>query len=360
MWRVTLVVIVVAAAGCGRHLNPEWCGAPGHRDPACAALLDAGSAVCTLDRDCPGSICLPEGSCAGQGSVLYVAQDGTGTACSQDARCLLATAIGEALPARSIISLAPGRYPGAVTIDHAVQIVGAGATLTATTGDVVSVTNSVAADLYLVTIMGTGAASGVTCTSGAMLGVHGVTITGNQQGVTSACDLTLERSTVSSNTDGALAITAGSIAIHDNFLVTNGSDTARAASVSIAAGVTGSFDFNTVAYNNTRQSANTGVDCNAKVTGVGNLVTDNMHKGAFDMKPQVSATCAFTQSYTLPGAGGNDLQWVDVTAAAADFHLTAGSTAVLDKVSCAARLDVDGDLRPTGAACDYGADELEP
>jgi hypothetical protein len=85
-----------------------------------------------------------------------------------------------------------------------------------------------------------------------------------------------------------------------------------------------------------------------------------MNKGAFNVTQQVSARCAFTQSYTLPGAGGNDLHWVDVTPGGADFHLTAASTAALDKIPCSARTDFDGDLRPIGAACDYGADELKP
>jgi hypothetical protein len=292
--------------------------------------------------------------------VLYVSKDGNGTTCASDMRCSLATAIGEALPDRSIISLAPDTYAGMVTIDHAVQIVGRNATLQAASGDAVTVTSNVVADLYFVSVTGAVAASGISCTSGATLRAHGVSITGNQQGITSACTLTLERSTVSSNSDGALAITAGSIDLHDNFIVNNGNDAVRAASVSIAAGVTGTFDFNTVAYNNAKQNANTGVDCNAVVTGAGNLITDNMHKGAFDMSRQVSAKCAFTHSYMLPGTGGNDLRWVDVTAGASDFHLTAASTAVLDKFPCSAREDFDGDPRPIGAGCDYGADELKP
>jgi hypothetical protein len=275
-------------------------------------------------------------------------------------RCLLATAIGEALPDRSIISLAPETYTVGVTIDHTVQIVGRNAVLQAASGDAVTVTGNAVADLYFVSITGAVAASGISCTSGATLRAHGVSVTGNQQGITSACALTLERSTVSSNSDGALAITAGSIDIHDNFIVNNDNNAPQAASVSIAASVTGSFDFNTVAYNNSRQNTNLGVDCSTMVTGVGNLVTDNMHKGMFDVTQQVSASCAFTQSYTLPGTGGNDLHWVDVTAGAAGFHLTAASTAVLDKIACSARTDFDGDLRPIGAACDYGADELKP
>jgi hypothetical protein len=291
-----------------------------------------------------------------------VSPTGTGTTCASDAKCLLATAIGVALPGRNIILLDPATYLGGVTIDHPVQIVGSNATLEAASGAAVTVTNNVAAELDFASIMG--AAIGISCTSGATLRAHGVSVTNNQQGITSACALTLERSSVSSNSDGALEITGGSIDIHDNFIVHNGSDTARVASVAIADGVTGSFAFNTVAYNNARQNADPGVDCNAAaVTGAGNLVTDNMHKGVFDGSPQVSGACDLAGSYTAPGTGNNDLHWVDVNAADVGFHLTVDSTAVLDKLdklACAASEDFDGDPRPIGDGCDYGADERKP
>jgi hypothetical protein len=357
MWRVAVLLVM----GCGRHLNPEWCAMPGHSDPACSALVDAraGTGICLMDEDCPGSACLPSGACAHPGTVLYAAPNGAGTACTGDAKCLLATAIGEATLDRNIIVLDPAIYSGAITIDHPVQIIGRRATLAATsTGALVTVTNNATAELDFVAITGSLAGAGISCTSGT-LRAHAVSITGNQQGITSACALALDRSTVSANTDGALEITAGSIDVHDNFIVRNGNDKLmRVASVSIAAGVTGSFAFNTVAYNNSKQNSHPGVDCNAAgVTGVGNLVTDNTQKGAFDVSPQVSGACDFTSSYTANGLGNNDLQWVDV---ASSFHLTTASTVVLDKLACGPGQDFDGDARPIGAGCDYGADELKP
>jgi hypothetical protein len=356
MWRVALILLV----GCGRHLNPEWCAVAGHSDPGCSAVIDARSGGCAVDDDCPGSVCLPTGGCADPKAVLHVAPDGAGTACTSELRCQLATAIGGALPDRHIIALAPATYPGVVAIDHSVQLVGRNATLQAATGDAVTVTNSAVAELDFVAITGAVAASGLSCAAGTTVTAHAVSIFGNQQGVASACKLTIERSTLSSNTEGAVVVTAGAIDIHDNFIVNNGSDAARVASVSIAAGVTGALAFNTVAYNNAKPNADPGVVCNAAaVTGTGNLVTDNTRKGSFGVSPQVVGACDFTRSYTAPGAGGNDLRWVDVTAGAPGFHLTSASSAALDQLACAAGEDFDGDPRPIGAACDYGADELK-
>jgi hypothetical protein len=43
-----------------------------------------------------------------------------------------------------------------------------------------------------------------------------------------------------------------------------------------------------------------------------------------------------------------------------DFHLTAASAAVLDRpdLACAGRTDIDGEPRPSGTGCEFGADEL--
>jgi hypothetical protein len=360
MWRVALVLGV----GCGRHLNPEWCAQPGHSDPACRTVIDAPAvtATCADDAACPGTACLPAGTCADPDTVLHASPTGTGTACTSAAKCLLATAIGEAMPGRNIIVLDPATYNGAVAIDHDVQIVGRHATLAAATaGAAVTVTNNATAELDFVSITGATSGAGISCTSGT-LRAHAVSIAGNQQGIVSACTLTLERSTVNTNSDGALEITAGTIDVHDNFIVNNGNSMLmRVANVSIASGVAGSFAFNTVAYNNAKKTTNPGVDCNAAAVNVdGNLITDNLQKGVFDVDPQVAGACDFARSYTAAGAGGNDVHWVNVTTS--DFHLTSASTLVLDTqiVACNARDDVDGEPRPLGSGCDFGADELNP
>jgi hypothetical protein len=362
MWRLALILV----AGCGRHLNPEWCTQSGHSDPACPQgtpdAPDMTLGACAADDACPGTICLPTGACLDPAAALYATPNGKGTACTSDAKCSLPAAIIAATSTRYIIVLDPMTYLGPVRIDHPVQIIGPNATLQMTaSGDTVTVTNNVTAELYGVSIIGAIGASGISCLSGT-LGAHAIKLNNNQLGITSTCALTLERSIVNTNTEGALQITAGTIDIHENFIVNNGKALKGTANVSIASGVKGSFSFNTVAYNDAKPNADPGVDCNSiDVIGAGNLVTDNTHNRMFDGSPQVlpeTGACDFTSSYTLPGAGGNDLQWRNVMTS--DFHLTVDSTAVLDSATldCAGRTDIDGEPRPSGDGCDYGADEL--
>lgn len=362
MWRW---LVVLAAAGCGRHINPAWCAQPGHSDPACPvdAASDGAAVSCTSDAGCPGSACLlPEGVCAAPGAMLFASPTGAGSACTTTARCALGTAIEQSTAERNVILMGPATYSGAVAIDHTVRILGNGATLEGpSVGPAVTVTGEVAVVLEGLTITGTSTGSAISCTSGSLT-ARSLAITGNEQGITSACTLTVTRSVISNNTDGAIAIASGAIAIRNNFIVNNGNPMlARSANVTIAAGVTGAFAFNTVAYNDAKANSTPGVDCAATgLAATGNLITDNTHKGTFGVDPQVTGVCDFGQSYTQPGAGNNDLHWVNV--AASNFHLTVASTAVIDSpgLACGGLDDFDGDSRPLGAGCDFGADEFRP
>jgi len=358
-----LLGVLFAAAGCGKHLNPAWCAGPGHSDPACVAneSVDAQPTGCTGNGDCPGTMCLPSGVCAGPDAMLYASPAGTGTGCTTTAKCSIAAAIDQATADRNAIVLDPGIYPTAIAINHSVQIIGHGATIEgASTGAAVTVTNDVTVDLSDLSITGATGSSGISCISGT-LRARGLRITNNQIGVTSACALRLERSVISANVGGAIAVTAGSIDFHNNFIFRNGSPTlGRSANVVIGNGVSGQFVFNTVAYNDSKKNSTPGVDCNSPTVVLdGNLIADNTEKGLFNGAAQVSGTCDFTKSYTKPTSVANDIHWVDVSA---DFHLTAASTLALDipGLVCDGKDDFDGDSRPLGGGCDYGADERMP
>lgn len=117
----------------------------------------------------------------------------------------------------------------------------------------------------------------------------------NHHGITSACALTLERSVIRANVAGALAITGGTINVRHNFIVKNGDSMLGGRSnVHIARDVSGSFAFNTVAYNDAKQNNDPGVDCrSATVVAPGNLVTDNTQRGAFGVANQFVGVCDY-------------------------------------------------------------------
>lgn len=318
---------------------------------------------CSLDRTCVSGLCLPDGTCAAAGSVLYAASTATGASCAASDKCSLTAALDMVTATRNVIVLDPGSYPGGLALSHSVQIIGQGATLQApSAGSVVTVTGNGIVELDYLAITGAAADSGIVCSSGALV-AHAVRISANQLGITSGCQLTLDRSMIGNNTGGALAISAGQIAIRNNFIVGNGSDMLKkAANVTIASGVTGAFEFNTVAFNQSKKNGTPGIDCESSmITGPGNLITDNYHNTAAPLlADQVIGSCDFAPSYITAGTGTNDLGWVNP--AAGNFHLTAASTPVIDQpgLSCAGQGDVDGEVRPLGTGCDFGADEFNP
>ncbi len=178
---------VLAAAGCGKQLNPAFCD-DHPNDPDCRnsglVLIDApmgecresaqcamspnGSVCdeqsqtcvqcivgvdtsactgatqqcgedntchgCTLDSHCPDSgVCLPDGQCADASSILYAAPAATGT-CTRAAPCTFTTAVQMVSAAQHIIKLTTdagavySEPPIALSTTQPVQILGEGAT----------------------------------------------------------------------------------------------------------------------------------------------------------------------------------------------------------------------------------------
>jgi hypothetical protein len=386
-------LVLLVAAGCGKQINPAWCaqhgddpecpmtpgpGGPDAAEPDSPPEEDAGPfttdsgppGTCSFDEDCPlpFRVCRRNGICATRDNVLFAAPNGIGTACLTNARCTLPVAIAESSEDRELIFLQGGVYPGPIEITRSVRIgilvrcpngnCSNVPTIQGTPTGAITVNGGAEVELRNIDITGAGDAA-ISCTEGTLV-ARGLVISGNDRGIRSACALTLERSTLARNSQGALLVTGGTITIRNNFIVNNGNeDLMSNANVEIAAGVTGTFAFNTVAHNDAKQNQVPGVDCkSAEVTVPGNLITENTRLRRFG-GVQVSGR-DFTPSYTVPGAGENDLQWVSVEQS--DFHLTTDSMPALDisSLNCDGLDDFDGEPRPLNNFCDYGADELGP
>jgi len=355
---------------------------------------------CAADADCGSQTCLPDGSCAAPGDVLYAATDGlTLSNCMPTARCALARALALVDGTKSTIRLDPGAYslPATLGLTTSVRIVGRGAILSrdaAGSGAVLSIGEGTAIELDYVTVQGGDGADagiGILCNNAALT-LREATVQGNgSSGINSlACELAIthariadnsgvglvvyggsvvmSRSTVASNASGGVSLTAALYDLENNLVARNGNPATGSAAVVIAQ-VTRpglhAFDFNTVAYNQAPVGIAPGVTCGVVVSPLAfanNIVFGNA-TGATS-KQVDGDNCSWTYSDIGPaapaGAGNlaSDPQFVDPIHN--DFHLQASSP-LRDAADPAAALalDIDGDARPQGAGRDIGADEIK-
>jgi hypothetical protein len=355
MCRAGILVALLAAAGCGRHLNPAYC-ADHHDDPDCAPAIDAPSDVlestCERDDQCASNLCLPAGTCAPPEEILYVSPTGSGIECSATAKCKLETALSLATPTRNLVLLDAGMYSGAYSIDRTVTVIGRNAVIDGGAGNVptLSITRGAVAELQFLRVSNS-KLTGIACTDSALVGRR-IEVSGNGMGIAGGCDVTLERSIIARNGDGAISLTKGVIDIHGNFIVNNGRANLSIPLVDLKSAVVGSLSWNTIAMNDTSNSK-TAIACAAQtLVATGNLIAD-------PQPAQVSGTCDFTASYRMVTTTANDLGWASPQTN--DFHLTAASTQVIDKTTgCNGVIDFDGQMRPLGGSCDFGGDELAP
>ncbi len=401
--RIWIAIAIAIAAGCGRHINPEYCAV--HDDPECpndcertcaplACDHDTGSCVaCTPDDNkcpatapmcgddfnchspcdsCASKVCKTDGTtCEDPANVIYVSPAGTNAAtCAIADPCSLRHGLTQIGGAKLTVKLDVGAYmtpdgSGLQIGSVGGRLIGYGATLTggAPVLDIIAGADVELDGLQLSGAMGMPAADGLRCAAGAHAKLDHVLLTGNMDkmgaGVASACNLTINGSTFTAN-HSSLVITGGVIDIRNNLFVKNGKDDLTTSPISITGDTMGGFRFNTVANNTTKMGTTAGVTCSPTDTTVlntdGNIVTDNNDQAQYSK--QVSGTCAWNTSYTTPGTGTNQLVW-DVLS----YHLTAASpSSVRDVpgVSCDGMTDIDGQMRPINGACDLGADEYQP
>src|SRR5687768_10246492 len=189
-----------AANGCVGNPNGTVCDTATQQCVQCIVGVDDNACVgetmicgddnlchgCIYDAHCTSSVCLPNGSCAMEGDVLYARPAGTGD-CSLANPCSFTTAVQMATTARHIIKLTATNGtvyrepPIAFTMPIAIQVLGPSTTFQPTQdGDAITVTMGNVELVGLTVSTATGAtADGVSCTGTARLGLSRMSIVDN-------------------------------------------------------------------------------------------------------------------------------------------------------------------------------------
>lgn len=331
--------------------------------PLCGA--DNTCRGCSAHSDCASTsnVCLPSGACSDGTNVAYVAPTGTDNpTCSKATPCAtLQQAIGKQ-PFIKMSGATPGNV--SININQPVTILAdSGTKLTGgRTGSVVTVVGTSQLAIYDLEITG-GANNGVVLPvdSKPTVSFHRVKILRNAgAGITTfGGTLNVFQSTIAGNDGGGINMSsATTFDIRNNFIVRNGTlVSANAGGVRAVPAGSSKFEFNTVVGNKALSTAvsSAGLACTSAIAAPYNLVFDNSLSGAVD---EQIAVCGRDQSLRIEppaGAGFKD-------PSNNDYHLTVSTAAdLLDKVACNGNAkDIDGDDRPEGALCDYGADEYRP
>jgi hypothetical protein len=379
--------------------NPAACTAA---TPVCDAT-DHTCRTCEAHSECASNACLPDGTCAPEAQVAYVAASGSGTECSRTAPCgPLATALATARPVVKIES-DPVKDTDVITISaQTVTIVAAaGTTLRRDgTGPILRVqgpnTDVAISDLRIAEATGVnmgangidlapnGGAPKLTLTrvkidtnqgggissTGGTLTVTQSELSGNQGGGISSTGgtLTVTQSELSGNQGGGISVTGtgATFRITNNFIVRNGSTSSAIGGLYLGAG-TGSaslLGFNTIVDNEvTTGAANSGgvVCLNVGFAASNNIIARNfVNNNATVANANTFGDCTYDSSNAI-AVSVDTFQFEEADMTPYDYHLTAGSAAIDQATTTSAIVvDIDGQPRPHGAQKDQGADEYVP
>lgn len=350
-----------------------------------APICDAGTCrACKLHKECATGICTPQGTCAAESEIAFVAADGSASsACTKDTPCSLERAFA-LQPTKVYVRTAAGIYNTAsgVVMSGNRLLVGVGTVSIrrATPGPIVTIGPSSDLTIENVTIesatssdpnYGTGIVCpgdpigtrvvrlknvdvrscmsvGITADRCSIIGLH-ATIRNNMAGgiYTIDSDLALDASSIADNAGTALAFDSGTLSLTNSFVVRNGGGIEFN-----SASTANRIEFNTIADNG---AATAGLSCNpgnSQLSAPNNLFARNTPN-------------TFGSKCTLPGSltVDNDIsaiRFVSPNAMPYDYHLSAGSLAIDAATISTIDHDYDGDARPTGVGRDVGADEYLP
>ena len=323
---------------------------------------------CVLDTDCASGLCLPDGTCAPVGDVLFVSVAGGGTCHAVMSPCTMDVALTAARAGTGhILQLATGDYHvGPLTFDVPnLQILpGAQQTVTITTDQsnpIIAVTAG-PAEIDDVTIYAAQDDDAISCT-GAVLTLEDVTVRDNPHDGVNAktCTLTIERSSFTTNHDHAIEADDTQVVIRNNFIYANNNNSTTTGAVSITGSSQGQFRFNTLAFNLGRSNGTTGLDCNPNdpVDASDNLLADNP-----GTQVEKSSNCNTARTWS---GSSTTVKFVSAVVPY-DLHLTKNTpttapNAIRDNPNTVCGdvpVDIDNDTRPVNQACDLGGDEFMP
>jgi hypothetical protein len=339
------------------QLSPD-CTAPDR--PVCEANVCRG---CLGDAECPGSnVCLTDGSCADPARVVYAAQTGTGTACTQAAPCSFDQAVAAVTATADVVKLAPGTYdrPAQLAIAKNMIVTGEGATFhgTAPTAFTLMFDITAVAVTFIHVHFDLNGMFGAECVMSGALHLDRVVMTNGGAGAySSACTFSIDRSSIDAVTLYGLYLINSTVSVTNTFVTNSGASSQGGVVIS---GSTGVVDHVTLSGNTASMAGGQAIRCtDGNVAIRSSIVFGN---GA----PAIEDACLVGHSvidpgYAGPGTGNVQMDPLFVAPATHDYHIQTGSPAVgLADPASQLTHDYDGDPRPNpvGSMADSGADEI--
>ena len=279
------IAAALAAVGCGKQLNPEFCqDHPKDLDcldaglvsidapPPCRGDLDCagmtgrtvcdttyGECVqcttgdnpcptnahvcsrqdtcvgCTMNADCASGVCVTSsGMCADVGKTLWVSPSGGGDCTQMTSPCTLSVALTKVVPG-SVIQMLPGSYTGTWNLTpvgpytiQGGQPIGQtpDVTITSTTGGKPAfiVPSGVTVMIANVTIQnGPADADGIDCMGGTVTLSHVFILGNGRKGISAdGCTLQVDHSWIDSSGDTGVFLNDATVTIFDNYISRNG------------------------------------------------------------------------------------------------------------------------------------------
>jgi len=319
-------------------------------------IPDAAPGHCVTQADCPMSVCLPTTVCADPMDVAWLSSAGTAlTACTMQAPC---NRLGDALNTNKPYIRVIGKISNTTSVSQTVAMFGEPGA---------GFTNALLINNGVVGLYALDFTNGGTCiqNSGGTLTAEHVTV----HDCTNACinsngALTLDGSTITGCRSGGVIVQNATFSITNNFITLNGTGNMTQTgglTIQTSTAANGSrIDFNTIAGNEIKSSANAGggIYCNISgFVGVANVIVANLVNGSPNIAyANTGGQCTYTSSViqASPALGF-------VSTVQNNFHITASSSLRdVTGVATTVATDVDGESRPYGSAYDLGADEYHP